>query len=94
MRARSESRRAFKFDEVRDALREYWGFTLQRGGASTDLERDGRWDTTYSKTGYIVSGYMPGYGHRHKHYRSLAAIVRGCDLTETLAKAAAKAAAR
>jgi hypothetical protein len=56
----------YAFDEVRAALHKHWGFALQRGGVSTDLERDGRWDTSYSKTGYVVSGYMPGYGHRHK----------------------------
>lgn len=76
----------YTFDEVRAALRKHWGFSLQRGGASLDLERDGRWDTSYSKTGYVISGNMPGYGYRHKHYRSLAAIVRGCDLTKVIAK--------
>ena len=76
----------YTFDEVRVALREHWGYSLQRGGSSTDLERDGHGDTSYSKTGYIISGNMPGYGYRHKHYRSLAAIVRGCDLTNVIAK--------
>lgn len=87
MPARRKKTQRHAFDEVKAALRKYWGFEIRRGGVSTDLDRDGRWDTSYSKTGYVVSGYMPGYGHRHKHYRSLAAIVRGCDLEEVFQKA-------
>ncbi len=88
MRARRKTPR-YAFDEVRAALKKYWGFEIQRGRASPDhalpgRERDGRWDTSYSKTGYVISGYMPGYGHRHKHYRSLASIVRGCDLAKVI----------
>ena len=76
----------YAFNDVRAALRKYWGFSLQRGGNATDLKRDGRWDTSYSKTGYVISGDLPGYGYSHKHYRSLAAIVRGCDLAKVIAE--------
>jgi hypothetical protein len=81
----------YAFDEVRAALGAEWGFEIRRGDADVrDRDRDGRWDTVYSKTGYIVSGNFPGYGHRHKRYRSLAAIVRGCKLAQALASARSK----
>jgi hypothetical protein len=76
----------YAFDEVRAALDAEWGLKLHRGGSLTDLGRDGRWDTVYSKTGYVVSGNFPGYGYRHKRYRSLAAIVRGCKMDKVIAK--------
>ena len=74
----------YTFDEVRTALDKEWGFALQRGDKKGDGKHDGRWDTCYSKTGYIVAGNFPGYGYRHKRYRSLAAIVRGCKLDRAL----------
>ena len=78
----------YSFDEVRAALDKEWGFKLQRGEASrADGKHDGRWDTTHSRTGFIISGNFPGHGYRHKHYRSLAAIVRGCKLDKSIAEA-------
>jgi len=78
----------YTFDEVRAALDKEWGFTLQRGEMTrSDGKHDGRWCVTHSRTGYIVSGQFPGNGFRHKHFRSLAAVVRGCKLTASLAEA-------
>jgi len=33
-----------------------------------DGEHDGRWDVTYSKTGYIVGGQLPGLGHGYRRF--------------------------
>lgn len=76
----------YGFDEVRDALRDHWGLSLHRGGDLTDLGRDGRFDTAYSKTGYVVGGNLPGRGHGYVRYRTLGAVVRACDLVEVIAK--------
>lgn len=77
----------YAFDEVRAALHKHLGLSLHRGGSDrTDGKHDGRWDVTYSRTGYIVGGSMPGGRHGHQRFRSLAAVVRGCDLTEVLAR--------
>ena len=76
----------YRFDEVRSALREHWGLSLHRGGELTDLGRDGRWDTAYSKTGYVVAGQLPGIGYGHRRFSSLAAVVKVCDLTKVLAE--------
>ena len=75
---------SYAFDEVRSALHEHWGLSLYRGGDLTDLGRDGRWDTTYSKTGYIVGGHLPGRGHGYRRFRTLTGVVRACDLTKVL----------
>jgi len=77
----------YSFDEVRAALDKEWGYSIARGDAKGDGKHDGRWDTCYSKTGYIVHGNFPGHGYRHKRFRSLAAVVRGCELAGSLAEA-------
>jgi hypothetical protein len=76
----------YVFDEVRAALRKHWGLSLHRGGEMTDLGRDGRWDTCYSKTGYVIGGQMPGIGYGHRRFSSLAAVVRVCDLAKVITK--------
>ena len=74
----------YAFDEVRAALRSHWGLALHRGGELTDLGRDGRWDTAYSKTGYVVAGQLPGIGYGHRRFSSLTAVVRVCDLAKPI----------
>lgn len=74
----------YSFDEVRAALDKEWGFSIQRGDKEGDGKHDGRWDVTHSKTGYIVSGNMPGLGYRHRYFRSLSAIVRACELAKII----------
>ena len=76
----------YAFDEVRAALRKHWGLSLHRGGDMTDLGRDGRWDTAYSKTGYMIGGATPGRGHGYERFRTLGAVVLACDLAEVIAK--------
>lgn len=76
----------YGFDEVRSALRAHWGLSLHRGGDLTDLGRDGRWDVTYSKTGYVVVGDLPGLGHGSRRFRSLSDVVVACDLAEVIAR--------
>lgn len=76
----------YSFDEVRAALRAHWGLSLHRGGELTDLGHDGRWDTAYSKTGYVIGGALPGRGHGYQRFRSLGAVVRGCDLAKVIAR--------
>lgn len=80
------SRDRYTFDEVRAALDKEWGFSLQRGDKKGDGKHDGRWDTCYSKTGYVVAGNFPGYGYRHKRFRSLVGVVRATRLHEALAR--------
>lgn len=77
----------YSFDEVREALKKEWGLDLHRGGDLTDLGRDGRWDTCYSKTGFVVGGQFPGFGGiSYRHYRSLARVVHVCKLSDSLAR--------
>lgn len=76
----------YRFNEVRDALREYWGLTLHRGGDMTDLGRDGRFDTAYSKTGFVVGGHLPGIGHGYRRFVTLADVVRVSDLEKVIAE--------
>lgn len=76
----------YAFDEVRSALRAHWGLSLHRGGDLTDLGRDGRWDVSYSKTGYVVGGNLPGLGHGYMRFQTLADVVRSCDLAEVIEK--------
>lgn len=76
--------RRYALNEVRVALRAHWGLSLHRGGDLTDLGRDGRWDTAYSKTGYIVGGNLPGVGHGYRRFRTLRAVVRACDLDKVI----------
>jgi hypothetical protein len=85
MQARRKTTR-YAFDEVKKALDAYWGLSLHRGGDRTDLGRDGRFDTVYSKTGYVVSGAFPGNGYSSRRFRSLGRIVKVCDLEKTIAK--------
>jgi hypothetical protein len=85
----------YVFDEVRAALREYWGLDIYRGADDKgDGTHDGRWAVEYSKTGYVVHGHMPGRGFNYRRFASLAAIVRVCDLEDSLRKQRAKRAAR
>lgn len=53
----------YRFAEVSAALRAHWGLALYRGGEMGDDEHDGRWDVTYSRTGFVVYGDIPGKGH-------------------------------
>ena len=70
----------YRFDEVRSALHKHWGLSLHRGGAMKFDEHDGRWDVVYSKTGFVVGGDLPGFGHGYRRFESLTAVVRACDL--------------
>lgn len=74
------------FEEVKRALVDEWGLTLYRGGDLTDLGRDGRWDTTYSKTGFIIGGDLPGIGYGYRRFRSLVDVVRTCKLAKDIAR--------
>ncbi len=76
----------YAFDEVRAALHEHWGLSLHRGGDMTDLGCDGRWDVAYSKSGFVVGGNLPGVGHGYRRFRSLADVVRACDLAKLVAE--------
>ena len=76
----------YGFDEVRAALRKHWVLSLHRGGDMTDLGRDGRWDTAYSKTGYVVGGQLPRSGYGHRRFSSLASVVRSWDLAQVIAE--------
>ena len=79
----------YRFDEVRAALHEHWGLSLHRGGAmGGDGQHDGRWDVTYSHTGYIVGGNMPGSGHGHRRFATLIDVVRACDLAKVIRRRA------
>jgi hypothetical protein len=74
----------YHFDEVRAALKKHWGLALHRGGDLTDLGRDGRWDVCYSKSGFVIGGNLPGYGHGYQRYTSLARVVHACDLEDVI----------
>lgn len=76
----------YRFDEVRAALQKGWGLSLHRGGEMTFGKHDGRWDPTYSKTGFVVGGDFPRKGHSYKRYRSLADVVISWELARDLAK--------
>jgi len=76
--------RRYAFNEVRTALHSHWGLKLYRGRELGDGEHDGRWDTSYSKTGYIVGGQLPGLGHGYRRFTTLASIVEACDLSTTI----------
>ena len=85
MKFKADSR-PYAFDEVRTALHKHWGLSLHRGGEMVFGEHDGRWDTCYSKTGYVVGGSLPGCGHGYQRFRSLTGVVRACDLKEVIEK--------
>jgi hypothetical protein len=76
----------YTFDEVRSALRDYWGLSLHRGGEMGDGQHDGRWDTCYSKTGYVVGGQLPRRGHGHQRHPSLADVVASWGLAKDIAR--------
>lgn len=76
----------YTFDEVRAALRDHWGLSLHRGGAMGDGDHDGRWDSAYSKTGFVVGGHLPRHGHGYQRYRSLVDVTEAWDLTKVLAE--------
>ena len=76
----------YAFDEVRTALSKHWGLSLHRGGEMGDDKHDGRWDTCYSKTGYVVGGQFPRRGHSHQRYRSLVDVVTSWGLEKPIAE--------
>jgi hypothetical protein len=76
----------YRFKEVRAALHKHWGFSLHYGGDLTDLGRDGRFDVTYSKTGFVVGGNFPGEGYGYRRFATLLDVVRTCDLADVVAK--------
>jgi hypothetical protein len=76
----------YGFDEVREALKKEWGLDLHRGGDMTDLGRDGRWDTCYSKTGFVVGGNLPGIGHGYRRFPTLGRVVHVCKLSKVIAR--------
>jgi hypothetical protein len=77
----------YAFDEVCKALHDEWGLSLHRGSRDpSDGDHDGRWAIEYSRTGYLVSGNMPGIGHSHRRFRSLSDVVRVCKLDKVLAR--------
>lgn len=83
----ARSRSSYRFDEVKEALRKHWGLTLHRGGEMGDGVHNGRWDTAYSRTGFVVGGSLPGVGHGYRRYTSLRQIVNACDLAKEIADA-------
>lgn len=68
----------YRFAEVRSALREHWGLALYRGGEMSDGAHDGRWDVTYSRTGFVAYGDLPGRGHGG--IRPVRDACPGCDV--------------
>lgn len=76
--------RRYGFDQVRAALLKHWGLTLHRGGEMAFGKYDGRWDTAYSKTGYVVGGSLPGLGHGYRRFKSLADVVMACELAKVI----------
>jgi hypothetical protein len=74
----------YVFDEVRAALQQHWGLSLYRGGELTDLGRDGRWDVTYSKTGYVIGGQWPRGGHGYRRFSSLGSVVKSFELAKII----------
>lgn len=79
----------YTFDEVRAALAKEWGLSLHRGGQMGDGKHDGRWDSCYSKTGFVVGGHIPRRGHSYQRYRSLVDVVASWDLGKPLAQSRA-----
>jgi hypothetical protein len=77
----------YRFAEVSVALRKHWGLALYRGGEMGDGKHDGRWDVTYSRTGFVVYGDLPGKGHGGVRYETLAQVVASCGLTEVIERA-------
>ena len=86
----------YTFDEVKAALAKDWGMEIQRGakvdGVTSD--KDGRWCTTHSRTGFVVSGDFPGFGYRHRRYTSLTKVVTAFELKKVVDDLRRKAKAR
>lgn len=61
--------------DVRSVLRSHWGLYLDRCDPTARGRRVSEW-----RSGWMVSGDIPGYGHGYRRYRSLAEIVRMFDL--------------
>ena len=80
----------YAFDEVRAALHEGWGLALRRGGEMGDGEHDGRWDSAYSKTGFVVGGDLPRRGYGYQRFRSLAHVVSYWELADEIARGRAR----
>lgn len=74
--------------QVTAALDTHWGLRLRRGRV-TDDKHDGRWDAAYSRTGFVVSGNIPGRGYGFWRFSSLARIVRAFELDEVISTMAA-----
>lgn len=91
---RGKKMRRYAFTEVRSALLKHWGLSLHRGGnGMTDGKHDGRWDVTYSRTGYVVGGQMPRGGHSYRRFESLHDVVTAWELTKVIAELREKAVA-
>lgn len=75
----------YAFDKVRAALQDHWDLSLYRGGDFADDDRDGRWDSQYSRTGFVVGGNLPRRGHGYQRFRSLIDVVGAYDLAEVVA---------
>lgn len=76
----------YTFNEVRAALHKDWGLSLHRGGDMGDGKHDGRWDVTYSKTGYVVGGHMPRGGHSYRRFETLRDVVTAWELAKVIAE--------
>ncbi len=74
----------YTFHEVREALHSHWGLSLHRGGEMGDGVHDGRWDPTYSKTGYVVGGDMGRGGLSYRRFTTLASAVRAFELANAI----------
>jgi hypothetical protein len=77
----------YSFEEVRAALQKHWGLHLYRGGELGDGQHDGRWDVTYSRTGYVINGELPRGGYGSVRYPTLARVVIACDLAPVIERA-------
>ncbi len=77
---RAHRSQRYVFAEVRAALCSHWGLSLHRGGEMSDGMHDGRWDTAYSRTGYVLGGQLPGLGYGYRRFATLADVVATCDL--------------
>ena len=77
----------YRLAEVRAALHEHWGLGLRRGGAVSDGGHDGRWDAAYSRTGFVVSGDIPGRGYGDWRFTSLVRVVRAFELAKLIEQA-------
>jgi len=83
----------YTFAEVRAALHKDWGLSLHRGGAMGNGKHDGRWDVTYSKTGYVVGGQMPRRGHSYQRFTTLLDVVAAWELAKVIDELREKAVA-